>query len=521
MRQNVILTCCGLLLLAGSTRLAAQSPTETAAQEAPADSPLGSTATADSLTARTVAKERNSRVHLTLYPAKEPARAMQHLLWPQARDLTAGDAQTSFYRAVVILQMKADELINRIDEWSELPTGELPWDKVETELRLYDDLFLELERMASRENQSLNLRVGSLEGEAVYRLILPEMQQARTLARLLKLKADFHVQRGEYDAAMATWRTTFRLAGLVGSSDLIVSQLIGVAISHLALTSIEQAMVRPDCPNLYWALAALPRPLVNFRQSVAMEHDMVFQVFPLFRDADRLELSPEAWHRRLVETFESLTRLHGESVPGSQLNQNVKLSIMLSFVGTSDASAIRQRLQASGWTEASVASMSIHQLVALDTTHQLRYWSDRTFAPFMLPSDVARPLLAQRMQELQEWSHREKSHSVAAYIFELTMPALQNVNDASVRSELLIHQLMTIEAIRMQMANDGQFPSSLTDLRPVPALLDPVVREPFEYTLQKSDHGVTAILRSRAPDHWSDELKERRLTMGGAIQKSP
>ncbi len=504
-------------LLFGSTQLQAQSTSETTKPEVASGPELGSTATSESLTARSDKVTRDARVQLTIYPAKLPTPELRYKLWPQPRDLTAGEAQTSFYRALLMLQSKPDESLQKLDEWFGLPLNELPLEKVEAELSSYSSVFEELDRMALCENQTLDFRIREMEGDKIYYFLLPETQEARTLARLLKLKSAVEVQKGDYAAAIETWKTTFRLAGLVGSSDIIVSQLVAVAVASQAFESIEAAMVRPDCPNLYWALATIPRPLVNFRQSVAVERDAVFQVFPLFRDAEQLQLTPDEWQRRLTETFAAIQKLHGEIGPDSSLEQRIKLTMLLAFAGGSDSAAVRQRLQAAGWSEKSLANMPIHQLVALDTAQQLRYWSDRTFAPYLLPGDLARPVLAERMREMQEWIQRERGHSMAAHIIGLLLPALHNVHEASLRSELILNQLMTIEAIRMQMASDGRLPSSLNDLRLAPALIDPSVGQPFEYTLSESSDGATAILKSRgATDAWPAELKERRLTAGRA-----
>ncbi len=63
----------------------------------------------------------------------------------------------------------------------------------------------------------------------------------------------------------ATWANT--PAGLANQ--------VGISVVHLGLVRLEEMVQQPGCPNLYWALADLPCPLVDLRKGVQGDRTLV------------------------------------------------------------------------------------------------------------------------------------------------------------------------------------------------------------------------------------------------------
>ena len=65
-------------------------------------------------------------------------------------------------------------------------------------------------------------------------------------------------------------------------------------IGSMMTGQIEQFIQQPAAPNLYWALATLPRPLIDFRPALEEESNFLYLQFPELKDLDKKDLDPEA-----------------------------------------------------------------------------------------------------------------------------------------------------------------------------------------------------------------------------------
>ena len=83
-------------------------------------------------------------------------------------------------------------------------------------------------------------------------LALPASVQARTLAA-----------RGDVDGAIAKLKTLLAMAHALDSNPIVVQSLVGAGIAEIGLETVEDVQRCPGCPNLYWALADLPRPMFD------------------------------------------------------------------------------------------------------------------------------------------------------------------------------------------------------------------------------------------------------------------
>ncbi len=90
----------------------------------------------------------------------------------------------------------------------------------------------------------------------------------QVLATALQVRFRAEVADRRFDDAIRTAKTLFALARHLGEHPTVIANLIGFSVAHLGLTTLEEMVQQPGCPNLYWALTDLPSPLVDFRNGM-------------------------------------------------------------------------------------------------------------------------------------------------------------------------------------------------------------------------------------------------------------
>ena len=91
-------------------------------------------------------------------------------------------------------------------------------------------------------------------------LLLPEVQQIRSLARALQVRFRAEIAQGRFDDAIRTAKTMFAMSRHLGEHPTFIGDLVGMAIAAMAISHLEEMLEQPGCPNLYWALTNLAQP---------------------------------------------------------------------------------------------------------------------------------------------------------------------------------------------------------------------------------------------------------------------
>lgn len=522
----------GSVLVACTCSDAAAAPQEPAEVATEAESPLGSTATLEEVAPQTsastattaptrdaaLAAEDEQAKPLVVHPAAEPGMAMRYRMWPSPDSLKPGRAEVHFFRALVMAQ--AIDPATQAKVTSYLDEELTP--KILNEIRQFltqnDQLLAEVRRMALCEEQVLDLRIRDLSGIDAYSLPLSEVQAARGLARLIQLQLLVKIQDGDFAGAMDAWQMGFRLAALVGNGETLIQHLVGNAIAAVMLEAVEQAIVRPDCPNLYWALASLPRPLNDIRKGIATESQFATRVLPSIDEAGKGVLTPEQWRDRLLGDLGRLQQMEGGQGAGG--DSVFSRSLFLSLLVHSE-SELRQRLLSRGWTEAQVEKMSVYEKACVDAVEETQYWRDRLFSPLLLPDAQAGPILEERQEEMNRWLQVNRSRSLGAVTVSLLFPSVMAAHTSYLSVEYRVNRWMTVEALRMQAAQaDGQLPDNLKSLTKVPALDDPFASQPFEYHVERSAGKQTVTLSGKAPSNYPEKLRTLQLVLPAPTPKS-
>ncbi len=241
-------------------------------------------------TVGSASEQEKKTVQIVLYPSPETRPALKYQLLPPFLERRPGNAAVFWNRIPAERRTFFTELDKQFEEsgriitWMDIPLGD-PREKAyrEKELAKVIDLlkpgsaYADMERAARFE--SCDWQYPIHEGN-VSAILLPEMQQSRTYARLLSAKAHLEIAEGRYDQAVRTLQTGYAEARHVGQGPFLVCSLIGVTIAGIMSHEAEQLIQQPDSPNLYWALSILPRPLVDFRPAGEVESNFLCLQFP-------------------------------------------------------------------------------------------------------------------------------------------------------------------------------------------------------------------------------------------------
>jgi hypothetical protein len=299
-------------------------------------------------------------------------------------------------------------------------------------------------------------------------LLLPDLQQLRTLANALKARFHTEVATSRQDDAFRTAKTLFAMSRHTGEHPTLIGDLVGIAIAHVGIACLEELLQQPDCPNLYWTLTNLPDPLVSMQPGLAGERVLVAGEFPELDE--KAPMKPE----QLKKLIAHLSGLSGNT--RDFLKAHIKDAGYLS--------AARRRLVEAGHPEDRLLRFPAEQIIILD---ELRGFDERRdeIVKFMtLPAwqveTLAGPIIKPRKD---------------AGLFDEALPAFLKVRRAQGRLEQRIALLRHVEALRLYAAaHDGRFPAKLAEVS-VPLPVDPFSGKPFHYEVDNA----TAHLRGSPP----------------------
>src|SRR5262245_28255236 len=213
-------------------------------------------------------KATRTIVRLDVEAKAAPKPALRYQLLPEVRELKPGTAlslylkcfmeQNAFYHS-----KEAEE--NR-SKWLEMPLKDLPLDKV----RDYGGRPLRLADEAARKERIEWQISEDIRRDGVH-VLLSDVQKMRALTAALKVRLRGEIADKRFDDAVGTIKTLFKMAQHLGEHPTLIGYLIGQSVVATTTPCIEEMIQQPGCPNLYWAFADLPSPLVSLRAGVQGE----------------------------------------------------------------------------------------------------------------------------------------------------------------------------------------------------------------------------------------------------------
>jgi hypothetical protein len=226
---------------------------------------------------------------LAVNPAKAPESKETFQLLPKADTQTDADAVPLYEKAIQAMP-KGRKQDKQIHEWLDLPPEQLPAKQVLETIQKHMES-LELISQATRCKQCNwpKWKPGTTP---------PDTSEYRSLAFLLALWARLEIVNGEYDRALLVMQTSFGMARHLGQAPTCIQAMVGTAIGALTCREVELFIKSKDSPNLYHALANLPRPFADVNKAIEAERANLKDYNFLLRRQFEKQLKPP--HDRML-----------------------------------------------------------------------------------------------------------------------------------------------------------------------------------------------------------------------------
>jgi hypothetical protein len=413
-------------------------------------------------------------IRLTVQPAPAPKPALRYLLLPELKEMNPGNPIHNYLKCFME-QHKFffdKEAFQRREKLLVIPLKELP----AQELQEYGGAALRQADWAARLDKPDWQILLKLKTEGV-NVLLPDVQQLRTLASALKVRFRAEVAVGRFDDAVRTAKTMFAMSRHLGEHPTFIGDLVGVAVASVALGPLEEMLEQPDSPNLYWALTHLPSPLVPLDKGAEGER---LWIEPELHDLDESNAMSADQLKRLTTHLDKLFAEGKPIKPG----EGVRAWLDARTKDEGLVRATRQRLAEVGFPEERLLRFPADQVILLDEKREYEVRFDDVMKTVTLPAWQVEALASQA-----------KSNKEPALFADYFVPSVYKVRRAQGRLDQRIALLRQIEALRLYAAeHNGKLPAKLSETT-VPLPEDPFTGQPFHYRVE----GTTAHLRGSPP----------------------
>jgi hypothetical protein len=204
-------------------------------------------------------------VKLTIYPQKMSAEAGKYSLLPPQASLTDGDGVPLYNKAApMVPDEKFDE---QVQQYLKMPIDQLPADQVEQLLKRYLERFKCLAQAVKCRN--CEWPAGKPE------TIMVRLPGYRRLAYAVRLWARSEIAQENYEGAILAMQTGFGMGKHLTQAPTLLRFITGQGIADMMRTEVEEFVQAKDAPNLYAALAALPKPFTDVEKAIAIENEAV------------------------------------------------------------------------------------------------------------------------------------------------------------------------------------------------------------------------------------------------------
>jgi hypothetical protein len=445
---------------------------------------------------RASATDLNAPIKVVLHPMGEPCPALKYQLLPPLSERRPGNAaihylKVGYFSPTVFTRA---EFWTTICKWAEMPLPELRkaagewkngrnYDWVAWMQPVYDML----DRGACCESCDWDLLTrGQKSGDPNAADVL---QRVRGFARILVARARLQVADGKFDEAIRTLRTGYAMARHVAQAPALINGLVGVTLADVMSKQLETLVQQPGAPNLYWALATLPQPLLDLRPGYEEDLAVVYLSYPELRDLDKKDYPADHWRQLLQQVVERQDQFwFWENWQRTAYHLGTVASMLEGYPRA------KRFLIARGRSPAEVEAMPVPQVVLLYTMRNYDELRDDVFKWVSFPygDPKARRGIEEAERKIRDYSSGREIIRFA----EIEPPALEWLKRAEARMERDLAALKILEALRIYAAgHEGRLPGSLNEITEVPIPLDPLRGGPFVYRRQ----GDTAILESSFP----------------------
>jgi hypothetical protein len=434
-------------------------------------------------------------ISVTIHPAALPKPALKYHFLPTFLERTPGSAIPCYVKAFIFNKQsrnyimrhhpKNDSDLNNVIEWGAMPLDAMPRDRVRELVASFRRTLEQVELAVRREHcdWDVPLRQGN-----TFEIELPEVQDARDIARVLALRARLYIAEKKYAEAIASIGTGYGLARQIAEQPFLVGGLLGTTIVQIMNDQLLTLCQQPGAPNLYWSIAELPSPIIDRLKCLDGEYDALYLQYPELQTVRHAQYTPEQWDG-FLRKFVSQA-VHYENKYASDKLSDKDEAAKVAKIITSALEAIpraKNDLIVAGHDQKELDAMPPAHIVVLHTLVTYDRVRDEQYKWWHLPYWQAREGLEEYERQYSSASKQELNP-----IFSLILPgASTEVVETFARKDRQLAALRCIEALRLYAAgHKGKLPAMLDQIKEVPIPLNPITGKAFSYRLD----GNIAIL---------------------------
>jgi hypothetical protein len=304
--------------------------------------------------------------------------------------------------------------------------------------------------------------------------VLAELNPMRALSNLLYVRARQRTRAGDLAGAVATLRAGYALARAVGNGGPLVCGLVGIGGEAILDRALSDLMGRPDAPNLYWALATMPVPVISFRLSMEAERRLQAGGAPELVAIRTADAGPGDWLHMSEDMVAGFHR--GANHAGATTTPSPMMAAVAKgyVAGHPEVTAYYARRHHS--TPAEVANVDAQVVLG---TYYLGRFQDASDELYKLLGQPY-PVLIPRVENLQ--ATLRKQGLVDGNLFAIAVPSFARSIEGFAQIDRTRAAFTAVEAIRSYAAAHGaRLPDHLVDVTETPVPDNPVTGRPFEW----------------------------------------
>ncbi len=299
-------------------------------------------------------------------------------------------------------------------------------------------------------------------------ILLPDVQGGRDIvARGLSVWIRYHIVTNQSEQALEGILVGLADARHYARTPFVIIQTFAVALTSRMLDRLEELIQRPEAPNLYWSLTALPTPFINFRPALEFEHEFLRRSVAGLDDLQRAR-SADEWQT----LADGMVRYIADKSP----NRDSAIQNAAAKRKDTLATARRELPELQPDLDQRVSDMSDGELMVRWVLSRRDELSDRITTTFALE-----PVLAvERLRGIEDEIRTYTREHALLCLFMMEQPL--DIYLASFQFDRRVAALRVVEGVRHYAAtHDGQLPERLEQLTETPAPRDPLSGKPFEY----------------------------------------
>jgi hypothetical protein len=433
--------------------------------------------------------EDSDPIRVTIHPASPPTPVLRYRLLPELREQKFEDGSKLYKEA----DEERRKLFENQDwnrhttawaEWTELPAERFPRDAARKALAKLEAVVAKVERAAHSEycnwDVSERLRTKGIGAP------LPEIDQVRDWATVLRLKARLQMLDGDLVGALRTIQTGLSMARQIDQTPTIISHLVACAVAMQLFKQLDEVLSQPSCPNLYWSLTELPQPFLSPRKGLEGERLSAAGSFPGYLKRLNDPNPPPLTEREQEDQVRfalGINEQQSNPLTRYLLAQKIQARHEGSKQALIEAGLAKDKVEKMPHMEVALRHSFLEYDVLFDEMLKVQnfpYWQARALA-----EDIERKLKARRKKPAAD--------GPALPLAELLLPAVTKIQLGHARVDRKIAALRCVEAIRLYAAkHEGKLPGSLDEIKEAPIPSDPITGKPFEYKRTATGATLTA-----------------------------